>query len=84
MKSADLSRVVDRFEVFRPRKLLFTKLDETETFGPILNEAVRTGKPISFLASGQQIPDDLEPATTDRILDLALRPEPVPGTAAAA
>jgi flagellar biosynthesis protein FlhF len=84
MKSADLKRVVDRFEVFRPRKLLFTKLDETETFGPILNEAVRTGKPVSFLSAGQQIPDDLEPATPDRILELALRRERVLAPAAAA
>jgi flagellar biosynthesis protein FlhF len=84
MKSADLSRVVDRFEVFRPRKLLFTKLDETETFGPILNESVRTGKPVSFLAAGQRIPDDLEPATAQRILDLVLRREEVLAAAAAA
>jgi flagellar biosynthesis protein FlhF len=84
MKSADLRRVVDRFEVFRPRKLLFTKLDETETFGPILNEAVRTGKPVSFLAAGQQIPDDLEPARADRILDLVLRREQVLAAMAAA
>ena len=83
-RSADLKRVVDRFEVFRPRKLLFTKLDETGTFGPILNEAVRTGKPVSFLAAGQQIPDDLEPATADRILELALKREQAQTPAAAA
>jgi flagellar biosynthesis protein FlhF len=72
MRSADLSRVVDRFEIFRPQKLLFTKLDETEAFGPILNEAARTGKPVSFLTAGQQIPEDLEPATKERILNLVL------------
>jgi flagellar biosynthesis protein FlhF len=72
MKSADLSRVVDRFEVFRPQKLLFAKLDETEAFGPILNQAARTGKPVSFLSAGQRIPEDLEPATKDRIVDLVL------------
>ncbi len=83
MKSADLSRVVDRFEIFRPRKLLFTRLDETETFGTILNQAARTGKPISFLASGQQIPEDLEPATQERILELVLRREEVLSAAAA-
>jgi flagellar biosynthesis protein FlhF len=71
-KSADLSRVVDRFEIFRPRKLLFTKLDETESFGPVLSQAIRTGKPISYLANGQQIPEDLEPATKSRIIDLVL------------
>jgi flagellar biosynthesis protein FlhF len=72
MKSADLSHAADRFEVFRPRKLLFTKLDETETFGPLVNEAVRTGKPISFLASGQRIPEDLEAATAKRVVELVL------------
>jgi len=72
MKSADLSRVVDRFEIFRPRKLIFTKLDETEAFGPIFNEAARTGKPVSFLSTGQQIPEDLEPADKERIVSLVL------------
>lgn len=72
MKSADLYRVVDRFEIFRPKKLLFTKLDETEAFGPILNEAARTAKPVSFLSAGQRIPEDLEPATTERIVNLVL------------
>ncbi len=72
MKSADLSRVVDRFEIFRPQKLIFTKLDETEAFGPIFNEAARTGKPVSFLATGQRIPEDLEPAAKERIVSLVL------------
>ena len=75
MRSADLTRVVDRFEAFRPTKLLFAKLDETRTFGPILNQVVRTGKPLSFLAAGQQIPEDLEAATAERVLDLLTRPE---------
>jgi len=69
MKPADLSEVVDRFEVFRPSKLLFTKLDETCSFGPIFSEAARTGKPVSFLTAGQRIPDDLEEASRNRIVD---------------
>jgi flagellar biosynthesis protein FlhF len=68
-KSADLTHAVDRFEIFRPSKLLFTKVDETGTFGPVFSEAVRTGKPISFLTTGQQIPEDLEAATKDHIVD---------------
>jgi flagellar biosynthesis protein FlhF len=74
MRSADLSRVVDRFEVFRPRKLLFTRLDETVSYGPLVNEAVRTAKAVSFLAAGQRIPEDLEPATKEGILQLILAP----------
>jgi flagellar biosynthesis protein FlhF len=75
MRSADLSRVVDRFEIFRPSKLLFTGLDEASVFGPVLNHVVRTGKPVSFLANGQQIPEDLRPATAERMLDLLIPPE---------
>jgi flagellar biosynthesis protein FlhF len=72
MKPADLSRVVDGFECFRPQRLIFTKLDETGSFGPILNEAVRTGKPLSFFTAGQRIPEDLEAATKSRVAELIL------------
>jgi flagellar biosynthesis protein FlhF len=83
MKSADITRAVDRFEVFRPAKLLFTRLDETCLLGPVLSEAVRTGKPLSFFARGQQIPEDLEPATASRLADLVLSPEDLRTRAAA-
>lgn len=72
MKSADITRAVDRFEIFRPSKLLFTRLDETGPLGPVLSEAVRTSKPVSFLSAGQQIPEDLEPAEAGRILERIL------------
>jgi len=76
MKSADLSRVMDGFEIFRPDRLLFTRLDETTAPGPILNEAARTGKPLSFFATGQRIPEDLEEATQGRLIDLILGSQP--------
>jgi len=72
MKTADLTHVIDGYEIFRPRRLLFTKLDETTAAGPILNEAVRTEKPLSFFTAGQRIPEDLEEATPGRLLDLLL------------
>lgn len=78
MKSADLTRAVERFEKFRPSKLLFTKLDETSSPGTILNEAIRTGRPLSFLTNGQRIPEDVLTATEGGILDLVFNQEPVP------
>jgi flagellar biosynthesis protein FlhF len=51
---------------------LFTKLDETSSFGPMLNESVRTGKPLSFFTNGQRIPEDLEIARADRLVELIL------------
>jgi flagellar biosynthesis protein FlhF len=76
MKSADLTRVVDAFEQFHPQRLLFTRLDETSSYGPILNEAVRSGKALSFFANGQRIPEDLESATARRLIGLLLADRP--------
>jgi flagellar biosynthesis protein FlhF len=82
-KPADLSRMVDGFEIFGPKRLLFTKLDETSSFGPILNEAVRTGKPLSFFAGGQRIPEDLETASQARLIELILSSRAIPARSAA-
>jgi flagellar biosynthesis protein FlhF len=77
MRTCDLKRAAEQYDVFQPSKLLFTRLDETETFGPILNQSIRMGKPVSFLSCGQRIPEDLEPATQELILDLVLKRLPV-------
>jgi flagellar biosynthesis protein FlhF len=71
-KSSDISRMVDRYTIFAPAKLLFTRLDETDSYGVILNESVRTGLPLSFLGMGPRIPEDIELATKDRIAGLLL------------
>jgi flagellar biosynthesis protein FlhF len=76
VRAADLRRISDSFAVFKPAGLIFTRLDETETYGPLLNEIVRTGKPASFLSNGSHVPDDIEPATGARIADLVLSRAP--------
>jgi flagellar biosynthesis protein FlhF len=76
MKPADLTRVIDAYEIFRPGRLLFTKLDETSSLGPIFNEAVRTHKPLSFFATGQRIPEDLETASPRRLIEAMLGTRP--------
>ena len=87
MRANDMKRIAGHYAVCNPGKLLFTRLDETGTFGPIVNQAIAMNKPVSFLSQGQRIPEDLEAASTDRILDLVLgsqaRQQPQFGTAAA-
>jgi flagellar biosynthesis protein FlhF len=72
MKPVDLSRVIDAFEVFHPDHLLFTRLDETVSFGPLLGEAARTAKSLSFFSTGQRIPEDLEAADKGRLIERIL------------
>ncbi|HHL39405.1 MAG TPA: flagellar biosynthesis protein FlhF [Deltaproteobacteria bacterium] len=49
--------------------LTFTKLDEAGVRGPVLNAAVMSGKPVAYLTTGQRVPEDIERATRERILD---------------
>jgi flagellar biosynthesis protein FlhF len=68
MRAADMKRVAGQYSMFHPHKLLFTRLDETQTLGPLLSLSVRMARPISFFSSGQRIPEDLVPATADMML----------------
>jgi flagellar biosynthesis protein FlhF len=70
-----MADIAQRFEPLRPGRLIFTKLDETSTYGPILSTLVRVKKPLSYLGTGQEVPQDLELATSRRVADLIL---PVP------
>jgi len=66
-KNNDLRDITSRFERIGPKKLVFTKLDETTTFGPIVNEAVRTRLPIAYFTTGQNVPDDIETASSAKL-----------------
>jgi flagellar biosynthesis protein FlhF len=72
-KPSDMRRIMDRFEICRPDHLLFTKLDETSSPGPILNELVRTRKCFSYYTDGQRVPDDLHAAPRERFMDIVLQ-----------
>jgi flagellar biosynthesis protein FlhF len=74
MRIGDMERAFERYSRFGPDKLIFTKLDETSSHGPLASLPRTTGKPASFLSGGQQIPEDLEPATRGRIAELVFGP----------
>ena len=40
--------------------MIFTKLDETDAIGNILNIKLDTGRPLSYVSYGQNVPDDIE------------------------
>lgn len=75
-RTSDLVRIVDLFQAFRPCKLLFTRLDETDSMASIFCEASRTGLPLSFFSTGQVIPEDIEPAAKQRVTASLVRELP--------
>jgi flagellar biosynthesis protein FlhF len=71
-KPSDMRKIMDQFEICCPDHLLFTKLDETSTPGPILNELVRTQKSFSYYTDGQRVPDDLHAVPREGLMDIVL------------
>jgi flagellar biosynthesis protein FlhF len=66
-RHSDIEAAAKRFEVFHPSALIFTRLDETDSTGAVASEAIRSGKPVSWICAGQLIPEDIEAASKRRI-----------------
>ncbi|MDI3546956.1 MAG: flagellar biosynthesis protein FlhF [Halanaerobiales bacterium] len=61
-KSSDITEIIDQFSLFNPDKIILTKLDETMTFGDILNIKDKYNLPYSYITYGQDVPDDIQVA----------------------
>ncbi len=71
-KNKDLDDIIARFSIMPYSSIIFTKLDESSTFGNILTKAIETGKPLSYFTTGQRVPEDIEKASVDRLVDIIL------------
>ncbi len=71
-KDADLTEITRRFSEIPLSAVLFTKLDESSGFGSLFNHAIRFKLPIAYLTTGQKVPEDIEVATRERLVDLLL------------
>ena len=72
-KDRDLDQIVQRFSLLPLKSYLFTKIDETEEYAPILNQILRYKKPLSYLTNGQRVPEDIELATKAKVANLVLQ-----------
>ena len=74
--------LADAFQGFKALPLascIVTKLDETKDIVGVFNQLGTHGVPLSYLTTGQRIPEDLEPATSQRLAGLLLGPHYLPG-----
>jgi flagellar biosynthesis protein FlhF len=69
-KYNDLIQILNGFSTMDYNSVILTKLDETSTYGSLLNVACNTDVPISFITVGQNVPDDIEAATEDKLINL--------------
>ena len=59
-KYKDLKNIAKLYEDIAEYSLIFTKLDETDSVGNILNIKLDTGMSLSYVSYGQNVPDDIE------------------------
>jgi flagellar biosynthesis protein FlhF len=69
-KDEDIKQTIKQFRSFNIHSLIFTKIDETLTPGSMINQLLRFPHPISYLGTGQRVPEDLEPASRKLLLSL--------------
>lgn len=75
-KDKELDDIVGRFSGLSVSRVLFTKLDESETLGCIVNTHVRHKLPLSYFTNGQMVPEDIVVASPRRLANLILREKP--------
>lgn len=67
-----LLEAVERFSAIRTDRMIFTKLDEAVNFGVLVNVAKQVDTHLSFVATGQEVPHDLEATRPDRLARLVM------------
>ena len=71
-KEADLVNTIERLRSIPIQHLIITKLDESATFGNLINLLVENQIPLSFLTTGREVPDSIETASVERIVKYLL------------
>lgn len=71
-KEEDMSVIVEQFQAFPIEKFIVTKIDETNSLGALFNLMRTYERGIAYYANGQEVPEDLEEATKENVIDLLL------------
>ena len=68
-KEIQLEQEVRAFLNLGLTSLIFSKLDESWAYGEMFNIAKKWALPLSFFSIGQQLPEDIERATRERVIE---------------
>lgn len=71
-KYRELLDIVESFSRLNFQRIVFTKIDEAVTFGPILSLSHKIPHPILYLTTGQNVPEDIELADKDKIARMVI------------
>ncbi|MEI6205601.1 MAG: flagellar biosynthesis protein FlhF [Desulfuromonadales bacterium] len=69
-KDRELEEILNRFRIFQVNKVVFTKIDECESFGNMVNLLMKDNLQIAYFTTGQRVPEDIEIATPAKLADM--------------
>ncbi len=72
-KDRELEEILNRFRIFQVSKVVFTKIDECESFGNMVNLLMKDNLQIAYFTTGQRVPEDIEIATPAKLADMIFR-----------
>lgn len=68
-KQEDMEEIYRQFSTIDIDRFVFTKMDETSTYGSMVNLIVKYQKGVAYLTTGQNVPDDMLAATSLEIVN---------------
>ena len=72
-KPADAKEIIKRFAAVKPEKIIITKIDETGGLGMVINLLRDEKLALSYITTGQSVPDDIEIASADVLTNIFLK-----------
>jgi flagellar biosynthesis protein FlhF len=67
---SEMNKAADNFRCLKYQSYIFTKRDETQKCGIILNQIMEQSLPVSYITTGQNVPEDIELAEKTKLLEL--------------
>ena len=71
----EIAAAARRYREHGVQRLIFTKLDEADGPGSVLSAVASLPRPVSCVADGQRVPDDLHAAGGNLLVDLVVGPQ---------
>ncbi|MEG0260451.1 MAG: flagellar biosynthesis protein FlhF, partial [Lysinibacillus sp.] len=74
-KERDMEAIVDQFCHLDIEKFIFTKMDETNTIGAMINLMIKYNKGLAYYTNGQEVPEDIEEADLEVVFNMLFQGE---------
>ena len=65
----EMNETAINFKPLKYQSYIFTKKDEARTCGSVLNQIMEHQLPVSYITTGQSVPEDIEPANKEKIIN---------------